>query len=274
MKNFNDKNKKEKRTVLQDGQEPAKKKALGQHFLRKQSTVDHMIDKVKIDANTTVLEIGCGDGFLTRSILEQTPCKKLICYEIDPEWAEVVRSSVRDSRLEIRLQNILTVDFNVLRVEMPLVVLANLPYQITFPIVTLFQQHKHLFQEGVVMVQEEVAQKLAATSGRNLAPASLFFQYHFDIALMEKIEPGAFNPPPKVFSRLVYFRPVNRAAIKQEEGFWKFLKLCFQSPRQTLKNNLRTTHFDRHKINQELLQQRAQQLTFNDFLSLWEILSP
>ena len=62
---------------------PRKKKMFGQHFLRKSSVVDHMIDKVLIESGkSTVMEIGCGDGFLTSAILNQTACKKLICFEI------------------------------------------------------------------------------------------------------------------------------------------------------------------------------------------------
>src|SRR3990170_5120573 len=135
---------------------PFKKKALGQHFLRKQSTVDNMINRVSITSETSVLEIGCGDGFLTQSIVQQTPCKQLLIYEIDPEWAAYVEKLIKDPRLTISVKNILEVHFeDEIRPHMPLVILANLPYQITFPIFFLFQKHRNLFQEGVVMIQEE-----------------------------------------------------------------------------------------------------------------------
>lgn len=254
---------------------PRKKKAFGQHFLRKQSVVDHMIEKVKISPEISVLEIGCGDGFLTRAILEQTVCKQLICYEIDPEWAQFVQQAIKDPRLQIKQQNILAPDVALtLQNHAPLVVLANLPYQITFPILFLIQKNKHLFSEGVVMAQEEVAQKIVATRGRGYTPTSLFLQYHFDWELLEKIEPGAFVPPPKVFSRLLYFKPkFNQVSIEQEEKFWAFLKMCFRSPRQTLRNNLKTTHFNLANIPEDILMLRAQQLSFDQFLIIWQKLS-
>ena len=253
---------------------PYKKKALGQHFLTKQSVVDHMIDTVDVTPQTTVMEIGCGDGFLTRSILEQTECKKLTVYEIDHEWVTYVRNTISDKRLDLHLENILDVDWSDLNDQKPWVLLANLPYQITFPILYKLIANRTLFEEGVVMLQEEVAQKIVATRGKKFSVTTILLQYHFDFKLMDKIEPGAFDPPPKVFSRLVYFKPKQELApIKDADGFWKFLKLCFQFPRQTLKNNLRRTHFDLAIFEGELLKKRAQEISFEEFVRIWELIS-
>lgn len=250
---------------------PKKKKHLGQHFLLKQSTVDNMIKQVLVTDKTTVLEIGCGDGFLTKSILSQTNCKKLLVYEIDRSWANVVRANYKDHRLEVREQNALDLTEEVFQSCQPLIILANLPYQITFPLFFLFHRNKHLIQEGVVMVQEEVAQKLVAQRGKPYSATTIFFQHYFEIALMEKVEPTAFNPPPKVFSRLIYFKPKKEVvAIPNATGFWKFLKLCFKSPRQTLRNNLKSTHYKTDGFSDDILDKRSQQLSFEDFLSLWK----
>jgi 16S rRNA (adenine1518-N6/adenine1519-N6)-dimethyltransferase len=252
---------------------PKKKKQFGQHFLRKQSVVDHMIHKKKITPQTSVLEIGCGDGFLTKAILRQTNCKELRVYEIDPEWANLVAEKLDDPRLNINIENILDVDLSILEESKPWVLLANLPYQITFPIFYKIQAHKNIFDYGVVMIQEEVAQKIVAKSGKGYNLTSIFLQYHFDFELMEKVEPEAFNPPPKVFSRLIYFKPkFDLLKIKDEQEFWKFLKLCFMSPRRTITNNLRQTHYDLSKIPQNILKLRAQQMSFDDFIKLWDLL--
>jgi 16S rRNA (adenine1518-N6/adenine1519-N6)-dimethyltransferase len=251
-------------------EKPRKKKALGQHFLRKQSVVDHMIEKVAISPETAVLEIGCGDGFLTKSILEQTKCKKLIVYEIDVDWVNYVQKGFSDERLEVRHENILDANLRLLEGEKPLVLLSNLPYQITFPIFFMLQKNKDLFEQGVVMVQEEVAQKIVAKRGKPYSATSIFLQYNFDFELMEKIEPEAFSPPPKVFSRLLYFKPkYDQKPIPDEENFWKFVKLCFKHPRQTLKNNLKLTHYDYSKLSDDLVGKRSQQLSFDDFLAIF-----
>ncbi len=256
-----------------EGLPPRKKKALGQHFLRKATVVDHMIDNVAITPDVSVVEIGCGDGFLTSAILRQTNCKSLLVYEIDPEWVDFVQKKIKDDRLVIKNENILDVDFqSSLESKKPLVLLANLPYQITFPILFKIQKNKALFQEGVVMVQEEVAQKIVATHGKKYSPTSMFLQHHFEWKLIEKVEPGAFVPPPKVFSRTVYFRPkFDLQEIPQETEFWGFLKLCFRSPRQTLKNNLKSTKYDSHRVlSSEILALRAQQISFDGFVDLWK----
>jgi 16S rRNA (adenine1518-N6/adenine1519-N6)-dimethyltransferase len=264
---------KERKPVVDEYENlPRMKKSLGQHFLRNAAVVDRMIDNVKIPPETTIVEIGCGDGFLTDAILKQSKCKQLIVYEIDSEWADFVKNKIKDTRLKINIDNILDVDLALgLENSKPLVLLANLPYQITFPILFKLQKNKSIFDEGVVMVQEEVAQKIVAKRGKKYSATTLFLQYHFDWKLLDKIEPGSFVPAPKVFSRTLYFKPkFDLVAIPQETEFWEFVKMCFKSPRQTVRNNLKgTKYFKNEKITSDVLQLRAQQISFDQFLSLW-----
>ncbi|MEX0939928.1 MAG: 16S rRNA (adenine(1518)-N(6)/adenine(1519)-N(6))-dimethyltransferase RsmA [Candidatus Babeliales bacterium] len=248
---------------------PVKKK-FGQHFLRDQSIADHMIEAVSLDSSSSVLEIGCGDGFLTRTIL-QAPIVRLWVFEIDPDWVNYVKDTIQDDRLMVFQENILDIDFTRLEAHKPWVLLSNLPYQITFPILHLIKKHSDLFAEGVVMMQEEVAQKILKTSGRGYGYPSLFFQYYFDWKLLDKIPPDAFFPPPKVDSRLLYFKPKKFVEpIEQETEFWKFIKACFHYPRRTLKNNLQQSHYDLSSLSPERLVLRAQQLSMEDFLNIWE----
>ncbi len=249
------------------------KKRYGQHFLRDQRVVEHMLEHVELTSQSSVLEIGCGDGFLTQEIVKH-PFTRYWIFEIDPQWAGFVRNSIKDKRLTIFEENFLDLDFSRLAPHKPWTVLANLPYQITFPILHLFQKNRELFAEGVVMVQEEVAQKIVKTGGRGYGLPSLFFQYYFDWKLLQKIPPSAFLPPPKVYSRLIYFKPKKKLVpIPQEEEFWKFIKLCFSQPRRTLRNNLATTHYDLFKIPDGILKLRAQQMTMVDLLKIWNILN-
>lgn len=248
------------------------KKKFGQHFLRQEIYVQHMIEAVQLDATSSVFEIGCGDGFLTKQIL-QTPVARLWAFEIDPEWAKYVREHIKDSRLTVIEENFLDIDFGIFESHKPWTVLSNLPYQVTFPILHLLQKHRDLLKEGVVMVQEEVGQKLTKTSGRGYGYPSLFFQYYFELKLLDKVPPTAFFPPPKVFSRLIYFKPRAQVQpIPDEEQFWEFIRVCFKQPRRTLKNNLQQSHYDSSKIPEEVLKLRAQQMQMKDFLQLWDLL--
>lgn len=247
------------------------KKRFGQHFLRDKEVVRSIVDRVDIDSETSVFEIGCGDGFLTNEIL-QTNTARLWVFEIDPDWVQYVQQEfVEENRLTVFEQNILDVDFAQFEQHKPWTLLANLPYQVTFPILYMLQRNRHLLKEGVVMIQEEVAQKIVKTYGRGYGYPSLFLQHFFDLELMSKVPPSAFYPPPKVNSRLVYFRPKESVPeIPDEDDFWKFIKMCFRQPRRTLRNNLMQTHFDCSKLADDLLDLRSQQMRMADFLQIWQ----
>ena len=247
------------------------KKKYGQHFLRDQTVVDHMIEAVEIN-NASVFEIGPGDGFLTQAILAQ-PIARLWAFEIDSDWADYIIETFKNDRLKVFHENFLDIDFNRLEPYVPWTVLANLPYQVTFPILYLLQKHRALLKEGVVMVQEEVAQKILKTKGRGYGYPSLFFQHYFDWKLLDKIPPTAFYPPPKVYSRLLYFKPKKSIKpIPDEEGFWKFIKVCFKQPRRTLRNNLSQSHYDIEGLSDALLAKRAQELSMQELLAVWDLI--
>jgi 16S rRNA (adenine1518-N6/adenine1519-N6)-dimethyltransferase len=247
------------------------KKQFGQHFLRDTRIVHNMIFAVEINANTSIFEIGCGDGFLTKNILA-TPAAHLKIFEIDPDWAHYVQETFKDDRMTMILDNFLDVDLNTQLAEYaPWTVLANLPYQVTFPILHRFQQYRHFLKEGVVMIQEEVAQKIVQKRGRGYGYPALFFQHYFDWKLLDKVPPTAFHPAPKVFSRLIYFKPrAEIIPIPDEEKFWKFIKHCFKQPRSTLKNNLTHTHYAVENIGDDVLALRAQEMGMNNFLEIWD----
>ena len=248
------------------------KKSLGQHFLRDYSVIENMLNNVTLTATTSVFEIGCGDGFLTQAILGES-IERLWVFEIDSEWADYVRKKFPLTYLTVFEENFLDLDFNRLAPHAPWTVLANLPYQVTFPIIYKFRENRHLLKEGVIMIQEEVAQKIVKTSGRGYGFQALFLQHCFDFKLLKKIGPAAFFPPPKVNSRLLHFKPKEVVEeIPHEEEFWKFIKLCFHQPRRTLKNNLEQSHYDLSRISETLLQLRAQQMSKKDFLEIWNLL--
>ncbi len=247
------------------------KKQYGQHFLRDQLVVDDMLVAVNLNENTNVFEIGPGDGFLTRSILAK-PVKTLWVFEIDPDWAAYIGKEYADCRLTVFSQDILAFDFKQFESLSPWVLLANLPYQITFPLLKRLKEHRALLREGVIMVQEEVAQKIVAEPGDSTVQ-SIFFSYYFTWKLLRKVPPTAFYPPPQIYSRLLYFKPkTNLAPIPDEERFWRFVKICFAQRRRTLKNNLASTHYPLQAIPQEWARARAQELSLADFLNLWNIL--
>ena len=244
------------------------KKYHGQYFLRDKHTVFDMLSAVTVQ-NRSVFEIGCGDGFLTREILAQKP-EKFWVFEIDPAWAEKVGRECVAPNFKIYCGNFLDEDLSILEPHAPWIVLSNLPYHVTFPILHRLYVYRACISEGVLMMQEEVAQKIVKTGGRGYGYISLFFQYYFEWKLLSKVVPSAFYPVPKVFSRLLHFKvKKNVEPIVQEQDFWYFIKFCFAHPRRTLRNNLLQTHIDLSHIPEKFLGLRAQQMSISDFLTLW-----
>lgn len=250
------------------------KKQFGQHFLQDQFYIDQVIEKIPFYPGMNVFEIGCGEGVLTKAIAAQPNLGSLQVFEIDPEWAGLVKKDLQhDPRVQVNLTNILDVNLNELFADKQWVLLANLPYCITFPILHLLQQSRSVVPQGVIMIQEEVAQKIVQKSGRGYGYPSLFFQHYFEWQLMDRVPPTAFYPAPKVFSRLLYFKAnLNPEVIVDEPGFWKFIKACFLQPRRTLKNNLQQSKYGTEPFSEDLLKKRAQELSMQDFLSIWKTL--
>lgn len=248
------------------------KKQYGQNFLRDKSVVHDMLDAIDIK-DKSVFEIGCNDGFLTREIIAKKP-ERLWVFEIDPDWAQVVEKELSSSqRFSMYQANFLDIDFSIFDPNQPWFLLSNLPYHVTFPILKKVQQYRHMIPEGVVMMQEEVAQKIVKTGGRGYGYISLFFQHYFEWKLLTKVPPIAFYPAPKVFSRLIHFKArTDMPEIPDEQGFWKFIKICFAQPRRTFRNNLQQTHFDSSRVPEETLKLRSQQMDFNQLLELWKLL--
>ncbi len=250
------------------------KKRFGQHFLRQQWVLDEITQAICLDGRSSVVEIGCGDGVLTQAILTY-PIARLWVFEIDIDWVNYVSDMIKDARLKVFHENILDSDLTNLQPHTPWVLLANLPYQVTFPILNIIQRNRDIIQEGVIMVQEEVAQKLLKKGGRGYGYISLFFSHYFSWKQLSKVPPTAFLPPPKVNSRLLHFKAVAEPPlIVRETEFWKFIKICFQQPRRTLKNNLAQTHLANHSaIAPSILGLRAQQLSFEQLLDLWNTIN-
>ena len=245
----------------------------GQYFLRDETVTQNMLDGLTLKG-ASVFEIGCGDGFLTKAILKED-VSRLWVFEIDPLWAHNVAVTCANKRLTVTVTDFLEVQPEQLVPHAPWIVLSNLPYHLTFPILHKIKEFGDLIPCGVVMMQEEVAQKIVKKQGKGYGYVSLFFQYYFDWKLLAKVLPESFFPHPKVASRLIAFtRKKNVLPIPEEKNFWYFIKLCFAQPRRTLRNNLAQTHVPLDLFTPETLNLRSQQMTMHDFLEIWEKVRP
>lgn len=219
---------------------------LGQHFLadaawRERIARAVMTPPVKERGESVWIEIGAGHGEMTALLARQA--SRVVAIELD----EMLLPGLRE--LAGRLGNVAVVAGDVLSLDLGTLaegrsyrVHGNIPYYITSPIV------HHLFASSVMpeaaflVMQREVAERLAAQpGGRDYGYLSAFTQFYARSEIVLKIPPGAFRPPPKVDSALVALRlPGERAklGLRDEAGFIKFLELCFSQKRKMLRNNL------------------------------------
>lgn len=232
----------------------AKKAKLGQNFLVDRSAAEKIVAALGDVSQSLVVEIGPGRGALTDILAEKAG--RLIVIELDRMLATQMRMKYgRDSKVEVLEGDVLGIDFRTvlhrtigplddLRPEKPerARLLGNLPYYITSDILLhLFEFHDQ-FDLLVIMVQREVADRIAAKPGsRDYGLLSATAQLYARVENLFTLPPGAFAPPPKVHSSVLRMQIAPRfqeLGVEAEE-FIEFLKLAFAMKRKTLVNNLR-----------------------------------
>lgn len=223
---------------------PARPK-LGQHFLRDSAYRRRIAEALTVRPDDLVVEIGPGSGAMTELLAARV--RQVVAIEIDPVWAEKLRLKFSvDTRIEILQGDILATDLEALCRQHRVwkcFVFGSLPYYITSPILHHLFQFASCIHGMALLVQREVAQRLAAEPGsRDYGYLSVLAQLHSRPHILLGVPPGAFSPPPKVQSALVGLRmiPASLEGIPlQPNEFLEFVKRCFAHKRKNLVNNLR-----------------------------------
>jgi 16S rRNA (adenine1518-N6/adenine1519-N6)-dimethyltransferase len=241
-------------TANEKNSRPARKAKLGQNFLTDESGVLKIVEALGDISDVTVVEIGPGRGAITDQLVKRA--KRLIAVEIDRVLAAKLRLRyARFPNVEILEADILAMELSTvlaqrigplrdLRPTKPekVRIVGNLPYYITSDILLrLFEAHG-LIDFAVIMVQKEVADRIAAKSGtRDYGLLSATAQLYTQVQKLFTLPPGAFSPPPLVHStvlRLQMEPRIGELGVDEYE-FIDFLKLIFGQKRKTLFNNLR-----------------------------------
>jgi len=219
------------------------KKRLGQHFLVDQNILNKVIRAAQVDKEDVVLEVGPGLGEMTIALARQA--KRVIAVEIDPKLVEILKKKVEGySNVEVVKGDILKVDFNQFLDQggHPIKVVANLPYQISTPLLFRFIEAKEVFSTLTLMIQKEVAERMVASPGsKAYGPLSVFVQLFSDLSIRFFIKPSAFFPSPKVESAVVHivWREKPILDLEDEKWFKKVVRGCFGYRRKTLINALK-----------------------------------
>jgi 16S rRNA (adenine1518-N6/adenine1519-N6)-dimethyltransferase len=224
-----------------------RKPKLGQNFLV-DDNARHRIAGALGDISTrTVIEIGPGHGAITNILAERA--QKLTCIELDRSLVPELRFRFRNHpNVEIIEADVLETDLTALVPQgQKALVIGNLPYYITSDILFHLCNHAAALELAVVMMQREVASRVAAEPGnRDFGLLSATVGMYARVANLFTLPPAAFNPPPDVHStvlRMAFAPRFEELGITDPPAFDRFLKLCFQQKRKTLNNNLRAANF-------------------------------
>ena len=224
------------------------KKKFGQNFLLDQNILDNIIKEADIKDNTLVIEIGVGAAALTKKISEKA--NKVLGYEIDITLKEPLNEILKgydniDIIFDDFLERNIKEDLKKYNYD-HLMVISNLPYYITTPIITKFIDEKIDAKKLIVMVQKEVADRFTAKMGtKDYNSLTVFLSYFFDIKKAFIVSKNVFYPRPNVDSAVVVFnKKEKKEKIISEELFFKLVRDSFKQKRKTLKNNLKGYNLD------------------------------
>jgi len=213
----------------------APKKSLGQHWLHDRDVLAHIADCAELTSSDTVLEIGPGLGTLTSELLRRS--ERVVAVEFDADLARKLPAQFPGKNLEVVQSDILAFDLSNLTAGYKVV--ANVPYYITSKIVQLLMTATNRPSIAVLLVQKEVAQRLAARPG-DMSILAISAQLFAEVTLGEIVPAVLFTPPPKVDSQVVVFKTRSRPYLTDvpEKAFFKVVKAGFSSKRKKLRSSL------------------------------------
>ena len=219
-------------------------KGLGQNFLIDSGVLESIVDGSGIDAECGVLEIGPGAGTLTRALAARA--KKVVAVEIDKKLMPLLgytlggiknASVINDDILAVDLKQLAAREFK----DMPFRVVANLPYYITTPIIMKFLEEEIPVKSLTVMIQKEVAERMAASpGGKDYGALSAAVQFYTKPRIICRAEPHCFIPQPKVASVVIRLDVLEKPSVdvKDKDMFFRVIKSAFGQRRKTLVNAL------------------------------------
>ena len=265
------------------------KKSFGQNFLTDTNILQKIVDTAEIDDQVNVIEIGPGIGALTEFLAERAA--EVMAFEIDHRLVPILADTLRAfDNVTVVNEDILKVDLaqhiqNFKNPDLPIKVVANLPYYITTPILMHLIESGIPFSEFVVMMQKEVADRISAQPNtKAYGSLSIAVQYYMTAKVAFIVPRTVFVPAPNVDSAILKMvrRPEPAVEVEDESFFFKISKASFTHRRKTLWNNL-TGYFGKteeikDKLTKALNQAglspsvRGEALSLEEFASLADAL--
>lgn len=241
------------------------KKSLGQHWLKNRAILDGIADLAIVPEVNLCLEIGPGLGTLTSSLLKRF--EQVVAIEYDADLARKLPGSFPGKNLIVVNEDILQADLNQLAKNQDYVAVGNIPYYITSPIIRKLLETQPAPAKIVLLIQKEVAERLAAEPGDyNLL--ALFAQNLAEVELGPVVKAEEFTPPPKVDSQVIVLTPLPEPQIAPE--CLELAKRGFSSPRKKLAANLADGRRSKAEWQEILRQNSINPDARAEDLSLWD----
>jgi len=224
--------------VTADHPFPAKR--LGQHFLKDKRTVQRIIDALAPQPNETIIEIGPGTGALTAQLIERAAT--VIAVEFDNKLTPLLHEQfAHHSNFKLIMADALATDFcREIQPALNARLVANLPYNISTAILQRLIEQRGCLTEMVLMLQREVVERIMAPAGSSERGfLSVLVEAYCETEKLFDVGPGAFRPPPKVWSSVIRVRFRREVLVPQGGLFWETVSRGFSQKRKTILNNLR-----------------------------------
>lgn len=246
-------------------------KKFGQNFIFDKNLLKAIVNDADIDDKTNVLEIGCGSGTLTGEIA--SVAKKVVGYEIDTNLKQVLSETLSEhNNVEIVFNDILKTNIEEIesKFDGDYVIIANLPYYITTPIIFKFLQEATRLKRLVIMVQLEVAKRLCAKENtEDYGSITVALNSRGDVNLVRVVKRNMFTPAPNVDSAIVRIDFKDKYDIKDNDTLERVIRSAFAMRRKTLVNNLKSGFsFDMHSIEKLLKDNNLQANVRGEALSV------
>lgn len=249
-------------------------KGLGQHFLIDAESVDAIIDAAEITPADTVLEVGPGLGVMTDQLAKTGV--QVVAVETDHNLVELLRRRLPDN---VTVEEADIMKFNLADLPADYKVVANVPYYITSPIIRLLMESKNPPTQSVLLIQKEVAERIAAKPG-SMSILALSVQYYADVELVVDVPRDRFYPIPNVDSTVIKLVKKSQPAFEADTSkLFRLIKAGFGEKRKQLRNSLSgglqmTSEQAAGLIEQAGLKEtaRAQELSLEQWKSLYDVI--
>ncbi|MDA1478228.1 16S rRNA (adenine(1518)-N(6)/adenine(1519)-N(6))-dimethyltransferase RsmA [Bacillus changyiensis] len=221
------------------------KKSLGQNFLIDTNILDRIVDHAEVTKKTGVIEVGPGIGALTEQLAKRA--KKVVAFEIDQRLLPILKDTLSPyDNVTVLHQDVLKADIQTVMVDQfqdcdEVMVVANLPYYVTTPIIMKLLEENLPLKGIVVMLQKEVADRMAAKpSSKEYGSLSIAVQFYTDPKTVMTVPKTVFIPQPNVDSAVIrlLLRDTPAVTVRNEVFFFQIVKASFAQRRKTLLNNL------------------------------------